>query len=122
MYSENETSKINEEFIKKLYETIIEKGIDDYQSLLDNTSIKDATDKYWICALELYDTLSSEQKTNMIQFAKLVMIDTISSVFGILDGLSSLNGGNMDIKVEINGQDTEKELQDNFLEYIEGKE
>ena len=113
---------MNEEFIKKLYETIIEKGMDEYQNLLDNTNIKDVTDKYWICALELYDILSSEQKANMINFGKLIMIDTISSVFGILDGSSSLNGGNMDIKVEINGQDTGEELQDTFLEFIEENE
>lgn len=69
--------------------------------------------------LKLYEELSFEKKENMLRFAKLIMIDTISSVFGILDGSSSLSGGDMDIKIEINGKGTEEELQDTFLEYIE---
>lgn len=55
----------------------------------------------------------------MLEILKNVIIDTTSNVFGILDGSSTLNGGDMDIKVEINGQDSEDELQDTFLEFIE---
>ena len=49
------------------------------------------------------------------------MIDTISSVFGILDGTTSINGMECNIEVAINGCSTEHELQDVFLEKIEEK-
>lgn len=61
----------------------------------------------------------NEYCMNMLKFAELIIIDTISSVFGIFDGSSTLSGGNFEFEVKINGVDTENELQDSFLEYIE---
>ena len=55
----------------------------------------------------------------MLKFAELIMIDTISSVFGILDGSSTLGDGKWEFDVKINGVDIEDELQDTFLEYVE---
>ena len=52
---------------------------------------------------------------------KQTMIDTISSLFGILDGSSTLSGGNMEFDIKINGMSTEDELQDTFLELVEEK-
>ena len=43
------------------------------------------------------------------------IIDTVSSVFGILDGSSTLSGGNLEFAIKINGISTENELQDSFL-------
>ena len=47
------------------------------------------------------------------------MIDTISSVFGILDGSSTLSGGDFEFEVRINGISTEDDLQDTFLGFVE---
>ena len=85
---------MNEKFVEKIYKTIVEDGVGEYKNLLDNTALKNATDKYWINALELYEKLTSEEKEKMLKFAELIMIDTISSVFGILDGSSTLSGEN----------------------------
>ena len=49
------------------------------------------------------------------------MIDTVSHVFGILDGSSTLSGGNLEIEIKINGKSTENELQDTFLGVDEEK-
>lgn len=110
---------MNEKFVEKIYKTIVKDGVDEYKNLLDNTSLKNATDKYWINALELYEELSSEEKEKMLKFAELIMIDTISSVFGVLDGSSTLSGGDFEFEVRINGISTEDELQDTFLEFVE---
>lgn len=110
---------MNEKFVEKIYKVIVEDGVGEYKNLLDNTLVKNATDKYWIKALELYEKLSSEEKEKMLKFAELIMIDTISSVFGILDGSSTLSGGNFEFEVKINGISTEDELQDTFLEFVE---
>ena len=49
---------MNEIFIKSLYKTIVQEGKGEYKSLLDNTRVGDATDKYWISALQIYDNLT----------------------------------------------------------------
>ena len=99
---------MNEKFVEKIYKTIVEDGVGEYKNLLDNTALKNATDKYWINALELYEKLTSEEKEKMLKFAELIMIDTIS-----------LSGGDFEFEVRINGISTEDELQDTFLEFVE---
>ena len=110
---------MNKKFVEKIYKVIVEEGVVEYKNLLDNTPVKNATDKYWINALELYGKLSSEEKERMLKFAELIMIDTISSVFGILDGSSTLSGEDFEFEVKINGISTEDELQDTLLEFVE---
>lgn len=110
---------MNEEFVKRLYKTLVTDGINEYENLLKNTNSKEAADPYWISTLELYEQLSSEQKEKMLKFAEQIIIDTISGVFGILDGSSALSGGNFEFDIKINGVNTENELQDTFLEYVE---
>ncbi len=56
---------MNEKFVEKIYKTIVEDGVGEYKNLLDNTALKNATDKYWINALELYEKLTSEEKEKL---------------------------------------------------------
>lgn len=111
--------KMNEKFIEKLYKTIIKDGIDEYKDLLGNTNLEDATDKYWEKSLDLYKSLTADNREKMLKFAELVMIDAISNIFGVLDGSTSLPEESFECKVSINGNSTENELQDTFLAYVE---
>ncbi|MCM1162535.1 MAG: hypothetical protein NC412_15125 [Roseburia sp.] len=113
---------MNEEFAKRIYKTIIEDGGDFYKELYENTEITEKTIDYWKDALELYNSFNYNQKNIFMNVIKQTMIDTISSVFGILDGSSTLSGGNMEFDVKINGISTEDEMQDIFLEIVEEKE
>lgn len=54
-----------------------------------------------------------------ISIIKQTIIDTVSGVFGVLDGSSTLSGGEFEFEVKINGISTEESLQDTFLGYIE---
>lgn len=110
---------MNEEFIKRIYNTIVIENIEIYKNQFETSIQSDNIGDYTRKCLEMYAMLSEEQKQLMLEILKNVIIDTTSNVFGILDGSSTLNGGDMDIKVEINGQDSEDELQDTFLEFIE---
>jgi len=110
---------MNEKFVENIYNTIVKDGIGEYENLLENTSDEDATDEYWKSVLELYKKLSSEEKEKMLKFAELIMIDTISNVFGVLDGSSTLAEETFEFEVKINGVSTENELQDTFLGFIE---
>lgn len=50
---------------------------------------------------------------------KQVIIDTISNVFGVIDGVSGLDDNDWNFKLDINGQSTNDELLNSFLEYAE---
>ena len=110
---------MKEIFIRSLYKTIVQEGKGEYKSLLDNTRVGDATDKYWISALQLYDNLTEENREKLMGVIELVMIDTISSMLGIIDGSSTLSECNAEPKLYLNDIDTDGELQDLFLEYVE---
>lgn len=47
------------------------------------------------------------------------MIDTISNMLGIIDGSSTLSGGDAEPKLYLDDTDTDGELQDLFLAYVE---
>ena len=112
---------MNEEFIKRIYKTIVEEGEKYYLNIYENTQITKRTVNIWKNALELYRTFTDNEKKVFIEILKLTMIETISSVFGILDGSSTLSGLGeiLEFDVRINGMSTENELQDIFLEFVE---
>lgn len=113
---------MKEEFIKRLYDTSIVDGLDIYKNQFNNTVITDKTTEFTKKALDMYHSLTNNQKEVFFDVLKITMIDTISLIFGVLDGSSTLNGGDMDIKMFISGEDTDEELQDTFLEYVENLE
>lgn len=110
---------MTEEVMKSIYKTIVEDGCNVYKDLYENTEVTNRTTDYWKSVLVLYHSLGDEQKTVFMEIIKQTIIDTISSIFGILDGSSSLSGENCEFKVKINGISTDDELQDAFLEIVE---
>lgn len=112
---------MNERFIRSLYETVVEDGINTYRDLYENTEVTERTVNYWKNALALYHSFDEEQKNIFINIMEQTMIDTISSIFGVLDGSGTLSGEDFEFDVKINGVSTESELQDTFLAYVEEK-
>jgi hypothetical protein len=110
---------MNEVFVKSIYKTIVEENKELYKNLFNNTKIDKATDDYWKQSLSLYSNLSKENKDILINIIEQTMIDTISNVLGIIDGTSTLNGCDIEPKLLLNNNDTDGELQDLFLGYIE---
>ncbi|MFB1052311.1 transposase [Paraliobacillus sp. JSM ZJ581] len=110
---------MKEIFIRSLYKTIVQEGKSEYKGLLENTRVEDATDKYWISALQLYDNLTEENREKLMRVIELVMIDTISSMLGIIDGSSTLSGCKAEPKLYLDNIDTDNELQDLFSENVE---
>ncbi|HHT04562.1 MAG TPA: hypothetical protein GX005_09630, partial [Bacteroidales bacterium] len=74
---------------------------------------------YWENALSLYDKIDESQQEIFFSIIKTVIIDTISNVFGVIDGVCAVDDNDWNLTLEINGQNTNNELQDNFLEYVE---
>ena len=109
---------MNEKFVKNIYKTVVEGGERIYKNLYEDTKITEKTVDYWKNALELYRSFDDKQKNVFMNVVKQTMIDTVSNVFGILDGSSTLSTEDFEFEVKINGVSTENELQDTFLEFV----
>ena len=113
-------NEMNVEFIKSLYDSIVEENIQLYQEEFSNTvDSNEVLDEYWGKVLNFYEDLSEERKEILMSIIKQTIIDTISNVLGIIDGSSTLNDCDLEPKLLLDNKDTENELQDTFLAYIE---
>ncbi|MEH7610008.1 transposase, partial [Gottfriedia acidiceleris] len=64
----------------------------------------------------------SENKKTFFKIIEQTMIDTISTMLGIIDGSTTLKDCKIEPKLLLDSIDTEGELQDSFLEFIEEME
>lgn len=117
-------SSQNEVFVKAIYRTIIEGNLASYKEMyeerLDHAKLgKSEIDVYWEKQDEFYNKLNSEQKEVLMLMMKQTMIDTILHVFGIIDGSSGLVDAEVEPTLLLDSIDSEGDLQDLFLAYIE---
>lgn len=108
-------------FIKSLYNSSIKEDGGIYQNLFLNTDINEVRDPYWKDALKMFSDLSDENKDILFKIIEQVQVDTVSNVLGILDGVVSWQGQDIEIKMTIEGSNEKVngDLQDLFLEYDE---
>ncbi|MGG4506757.1 transposase, partial [Heyndrickxia sporothermodurans] len=90
-----------------------------YKDLYKTTNVTSKTDNYWKKAIGFYDSLTDENKDNLMKIIEQTMIDTISNMLGVIDGSSTLKDCSLEPKLLLDSIDTEGELQDSFLEFIE---
>ena len=108
------------EKVEIIYESIVEEGMETYKQLYEETKITDRTIVFWRNAIKLYEKLDSNEKEIFFDIIEQVIIDTTSSIFGILDGSSSIaGGGTLETDIKIDNLDTEQNLQDYFLEIVQ---
>lgn len=111
-----------EKFTKDIYKNLVLDGVDAYQRMYDGMTADMDGDKYWTDLKAFYDTLSSPQKEVFFHVIKQTMIDTVSKVFGVLDGSSNLDGTTYECDVFVDSVDMDHDLQDYFLSYVEEAE
>ena len=114
----------NVEMVKNLYQTVVKEGLSAYEDLFVNTEIKDATDPYWIDALNFFAELTDDNKKMLFKIIEQIQIDTVSHVLGVIDGVCSISDDEYEIEMKINGDEEllNGDLQDLFLGYIEDNE
>ena len=60
-----------------------------------------------------------EQQKLMMHIIEVVMVDTVSHVFGVIDGSSSLIDSDIEATLLLDDVDSEGELQDSFIGYLQ---
>jgi hypothetical protein len=113
---------MNDIFVKSLYESIIKENLQIYKDLYETTNVTSKTDDYWKKAIGFYDSLTNENKDTLMKIIEQTMIDTISNMLGVIDGSSTLKDCSLEPKLLLDSIDTEGELQDSFLEFIEERD
>lgn len=109
----------SEELVKILNRDVIKGNLELYQNLLETTN--EATDPVWKGILPMYIDFSKEEKEIFIKFLRIVEINTLSHVLGILDGTTHAEGIENDfiLTTEDDNGKINEDLQDLFLELIE---
>lgn len=87
-----------EEFIEKLKENVLNDNLMLYKEIYESTVIDEKVkkDPYYGDALTFYRSLPKEQKEIIFKIIQLTIIDTTSTILGIIDGPVSLEGVNGD--------------------------
>ena len=110
---------MNEKFIESIFASIVEGNVAIYKELFNEEVNKDNVIDYWKNAMKFYGDIDESQREVFFSIIKTVIIDTISNVFGVIDGVCAIDDKDWSIKMSINGHNTNSELQDVFLAYVE---
>ena len=117
-----------EEFIEKLKERLLNDNLRDYEQIYESTIIDEKVkkDPYYGDALTFYRSLPTKQKEIIFKIIQLTIIDTTSTILGIIDGPVSLEGVNGDFTLTYKAPDEIEtvlsgDLQTDFLNTIDVK-
>jgi len=107
------------EIIKDIKKNVIEDDLKMYTEIFNSNEI--GNDPIWKEIIPIYNNLSITNKSSFINFIKLIQVNTVSHIFGILDGSSYLNEKNEDFLLitKSNNKIINGDLQDIFLELEE---
>ena len=108
------------EFVEILRQTVIDDNLSNYRELLEDKA-NSATNQNWKEMMNLYQSFSPSQKNIFFDFLRLLKVNTVSHIFGILDGSSYFSDSRDDFKLT-SGMDSSLlngDLQDIFLEMEE---
>ncbi|MCT4777440.1 MULTISPECIES: transposase [Exiguobacterium] len=107
-----------EQFVKDVYATVVQDALSGYKDMyVEEVSLSD-TDLY-SHAIHMYQQMNPEQQKLMMHIIEVVMVDTVSHVFGLIDGSSGLIDSDIEATLLLDDVDTEGELQDSFIGYLQ---
>ncbi|HMT54765.1 MAG TPA: hypothetical protein PKD16_16940 [Saprospiraceae bacterium] len=107
------------EFVTAIRQRVVENDNKTYHDLLESDD--SPQDSVWRAIYSIYKSLSKEQQKDFLLFLRLIQTNTISHVFGILDGSTYLNNyrESFVLKTESDNMVINGDLQDLFLEMEE---
>ena len=107
-----------QEFITQVRSVVVQQNTAMDKGLFASTTPEGASDPYWKRSLTLHGSLSEADRVVLFEIMRQVRVDTVSEIFGILDGSSPLDGPRENF-VLVSQSDNRKlngNLQDLFLE------
>ena len=110
-----------ETFVTQIRKSVIADNLAIYKDLYESTPPESASDPYWVKSLNLYASLDEEQRAVLFEIMRQTMSDTISNLFGVIDGVSTLEDADEELKLLTadGNEEMSGDLQDLFLEQEE---
>lgn len=106
-----------EQFALQIKKHVIDANVVLYREMYE--SVENSTDPYGRRVLEFYRQLNASQKEVLFELIRQTAIDTVSSVFGIIDGSCSIDVPDADLTLSDGSDQLSGELQDAFLVLFE---
>jgi hypothetical protein len=107
------------QFVDLVRKSVLVENVKYYEDVLENEDISRVTYAYWRRLLTLYRKLDERDRKILLDMARQVCTDSISNVFGLIDGVVVDSRDFDPIEFRVRGQSIEGTLQDIFLEMIE---
>ena len=111
----------DKEFIKAIRSEIIEENLQAYRKMFP-TDPTEVNDPYGKLVVKLYRELNSSQREALFCILRQTTVDTLSSVFGLFDGVCIMENLCGDFELSMDGQSLAGDLQDLLLEAEEEME
>lgn len=110
-----------EDFVKNTRTSIIDLNVELYKETFDHCLTEQVTDPYWKDALALFEKLDHSEREVFFNVIRQVSVDTTSSIFAVLDGISEFEGQEKEFVLSTEGGEERLNgsLQDLFLELEE---
>lgn len=109
---------MKEDFIKDVYKLLVLDGMDEYHDIFDEKNDSKNMIEFWVNAKILYNSIDDNNKIIFERILSQVRIDTIATLFAILDGSLGLRN-RYKIDLAINDEKNEADLAELFLMYVE---
>lgn len=112
---------MNEEIIvNEIKQEILKKEFDRYFNTLEE-GIKKAPYKnpYWNKAQALYNSIDENNRDNLKEFIKMIMIENTTELLAYIDGIATFNGQEYPFELHYNGTKVSGNLQELLLMKIE---
>lgn len=107
-----------EKFVEATYQYLVEGGIDHLKPMLE-APLESIKDEDWRGMISLLKQLTPEQQQAVLNLAKVVAIDTVAGMFGILDGSSCMMENQPDFILKDDNGILNGDLQEIFLSAIQ---
>lgn len=105
---------LDRDFINAIFSELFDKNFEQYKEALSR-SVNTDTDLY-AKARNALASLSDAQRSQVIEFFKVVIADSASVVLGTLDGVHFPDNFEGDFVVTCNGNEIQGDLMDIFIE------
>ena len=98
---------------------VVDANMGHYASLLTSTTT--ATNPVWVNATRLFRSLDAEDQEAFLAFVRNAVIDSVSNVLAVVDGVTALDGQDGDVVMKCGDDVVSGDLQSEFLVLFEGE-
>jgi len=111
---------MNEVFIaREIKKEILVKQFNRYFDILEKSKQEPFKNNSWQKIQSLYNSIDENNKENLKEFAKMIMIESITELLAFVDGIATFNGQEYPFELSCNGTKYRGNLQEYLLMDIE---